>query len=78
MIPIDVLRGLSLQDKISDTEGRMLIMYYIYYNTGMLVGEVMSAIIRDQPQFDTNLQTAKAYFGSFIIENKLQENESTS
>lgn len=70
MIAIQKLKEISLQLELSDLEQRMIIMYFIYYNTGIMVDQVVSAQINDKELFKKNLEIAKDYFKSFIIDDK--------
>jgi hypothetical protein len=73
MIKIEALREMSFREDLNEQEQRMLIMYYIFYvtgpllGTGMFVKEVMTAKIVDMNTFNKNLNIARNYFKSFIL-----------
>lgn len=66
MIPIEVLKELSLKSELTENEQRLLVMYYILYNKGIMVKEIMTCVINDVEQFKKNLEITKDYFKSFI------------
>jgi site-specific recombinase XerD len=68
LIQLSTLVELSNKEEITDMDQRIIIMYYILYNTGMMVREVITAVINDQEMFKQNLELAKGYFKTFIIE----------
>lgn len=79
MIVINILKEISLQVEHSDLDKRILLLYYIQYNTGMIVDQVMTAIVNDKDQYNKNVEIAKNYFKSFIIdEHKSETNKGAS
>lgn len=67
MVEIKTLKELSNKQEITEQEQRLVIMFYIYYNTGITVKEVITAPMGSVELFNKNLEIAKMYFKSFEI-----------
>lgn len=65
---IKELKELSKKEVLDDYENRLLISYYILYNKGVQVPQVMVARVNNSKQFSENVEICKNYFKSFIDE----------
>lgn len=63
---VNEMRLLIKQDNPSEKDKREVIMNYILFCTTVYVPEMHTAKISDPVTFETNYQTAKRYFLSFI------------
>lgn len=74
MIPLETLIELSRKELLTEQEERILIMYFILWNTGMringnysvkggiFVNEVMTATITNSTSWNKNVEIAKNWF----------------
>lgn len=52
----------------TEQEDRTIIYWYIIYNRGIQVPQIITAKINDRDMFNTNVNTAKSYFKTFIYD----------